>query len=47
MKESTEVPNKVPYIFFTFHDVIWFLFTQAISVIFMSVDIGYKYIKTE
>jgi len=39
MKECTEAPNKVPYILFTFHNVIWFLFAQTISVIFMSVDI--------
>jgi hypothetical protein len=47
MKEGAEYPNEVPYILFTFHDVIWFLFEQTISVIFMSVDIWCKYIKTE
>jgi hypothetical protein len=39
MKEGTEVPDKFPYSLFTFYDVIWFLFAQAISVIFMSIDI--------
>jgi len=47
MKEVTELPDKVPYIFITFHDVIWLLFAQAISFIFMSVDILCKFIKTE
>jgi len=39
MKDGTEVLVKFPCILFTFHDVIWFLFVQAISFIFMPIDI--------
>jgi hypothetical protein len=47
MKGGVEAPNKVSYILFTFHDVIWFLFAQAISVIFMAVNIDVNISKQE